>query len=98
MITLAGICKRACVRLTASTACPSEEPSATLKDTVTTGNWPWWEMVSGEGFISKRVNAERGTGVGMVLVEAEPPAEACPEVWLLDADVELPEIDDSALV
>ena len=35
-----------------------------------------------------------------MLVEAEPPAEACPEVWLLDADedVELPELDDRALV
>jgi hypothetical protein len=57
-------------------------------------------MVSGEGFISKCVNAESGTGVGMVLVEAEPPEEACPEVWLLDADkdVEPPELDDSALV
>ena len=35
-----------------------------------------------------------------MLVEAEPPAEACPEVWLLDADedVELPEFDDRALV
>src|ERR1700733_7548588 len=100
MITLAGICRFACVRLTASTACPREEPSATLKDTVTTGNWPWCEMVSGEGFISKCVNAESGTGVGMVLVEAEPPEEACPEVWLLDADedVEPPELDDSALV
>ncbi len=57
-------------------------------------------MVSGEGFISKWVKAESGTGVGMVLVEAEPPAEACPEVWLLDADedVEPPELDDRALV
>src|ERR1700749_844051 len=100
MITLAGICKRACVRLTPSTACPSEEPSATLKDTVTTGNWPWCEMVSGEGFISKCVNAERGTGVGIVLVEAEPPAEACPEGWVLaeDEEVEPPELDDNALV
>jgi hypothetical protein len=36
----------------------------------------------------------------MVLVEAEPPPETCPEVWLLDADedVELPELDDRALV
>ena len=36
----------------------------------------------------------------MVLVEAEPPEEACPEVWLLDADedVEPPELDDRALV
>jgi hypothetical protein len=36
----------------------------------------------------------------MVLVEAAPPAEACPEVWLLDADedVELPEFEDRALV
>ena len=35
-----------------------------------------------------------------MLVEAAPPDEACPEVWLLDADedVEPPELDDSALV
>src|ERR1700733_3753913 len=100
MITLAGICRFACVRLTASTAWPSEEPSATLKDTVTTGNWPWCAMVSGEGFISKCVNAESGTGGGMVPVEAEPPEEACPEGWLPDADeeVEPPELDDRALV
>jgi len=32
-------------------------------------------MVSGEGFISKCEKAESGTGVGIVLVEAEPPAE-----------------------
>ena len=43
-------------------------------------------MVSGEGFISKCVNAESGTGVGMVLVDADPPAETWPEVWPLDAD------------
>src|ERR1700742_1285063 len=99
MITLAGMRRSAWARLTASTAWPSEEPSATLKDTVTTGNWPWCAMVSGEGFISKWVNAERGTGVGMVLVEAEPPPETCPEVWLLDVDedVEPLEFDDRTL-
>ena len=51
-------------------------------------------MVSGEGCISKWVNAERGTGVASVLVEAVPPAEAWPEVWLLfDVDCVL---DDDA--
>ena len=57
-------------------------------------------MVSGEGFISKWVKAESGTGVGRVLVDAAPPAETCPEVWPLDADevVEPPEVDDRALV
>jgi hypothetical protein len=46
------------------------------------------------------VNAESGTGVGRVLVEAEPPAETCPEVWLLDADEEAEplELDVRALV
>jgi hypothetical protein len=35
----------------------------------------------------------------MVLVEAEPPAEACPDVWLLDEEeVEPPEVEDRALV
>src|SRR5271156_1139499 len=94
------MCRRACARLTASTACPREEPSATLKDTVTTGNWPWCAMVSGEGFISKCVKAESGTGVGMVLVEAAPPPDAWPEVWFAGADeeVELLEVDDRLLV
>ena len=32
-------------------------------------------MVSGDGFISKWVKAESGTGVGIVLVEAAPPPE-----------------------
>src|SRR3984885_11080503 len=100
MITLAGICRFACVRLTASTAWPREEPSATLKDTVTTGNCPWCAMVSGEGFISKCVKAEGGTGVGMVLREAAPPADAWPEVWFdgADEDVELLEVDDRLFV
>jgi hypothetical protein len=46
------------------------------------------------------VNAESGTGVGRVLVEAAPPPEACPDVWLLDEDEdeELPELDDRAFV
>jgi hypothetical protein len=38
----------------------------------------------------------------MVLVEAEPPAETCPEVWPFDVDVdeevEPPELDDRAFV
>ena len=57
-------------------------------------------MVSGEGFISKCVNAESGAGVGMVLLAAGPPADACPEVWLLDADEEPepPAVEDRALV
>jgi hypothetical protein len=57
-------------------------------------------MVSGEGFISKCEKAESGTGVGIVLVEAEPPAETWPEVWPpdTDEDVELLEVDDRALV
>ena len=56
--------------------------------------------MSGEGFISKCVNAESGTGVGMVLEEAEPPEDACPEVWLLDADEEVdpPEVEARAFV
>src|SRR5271156_5202601 len=94
------MCRRACARLTASTAWPSDEPSATLKDTVTTGNWPWWETVSGDGCISKRVKAESGTGVGIVLLEAAPPAEACPEGWLPDEvpPPEEEEDDESAVV
>jgi hypothetical protein len=58
-------------------------------------------MVSGEGFMSKCVNAESGTGVGIVLLEAAPPDEAWPEVWFegADEDVELLEVvDDRALV
>jgi hypothetical protein len=44
---------------------------------------PLANIESGDGFISKCVKADSGTGVGMVLVEAEPPEEACPEVWLV---------------
>jgi hypothetical protein len=51
-------------------------------------------MVSGDGFISKWVKAESGTGVGKVLVEAEPPVEAWPEVWLLDAEDPFEEDED----
>jgi hypothetical protein len=51
-------------------------------------------MVSGEGFISKWVKAESGTGVARVLEEADPAAEACPEVWLLDAEDPFEEDDD----
>ena len=50
--------------------------------------------MSGEGCISKWVKAERGTGVGMVLVEAVPPVEACPEGWVLFAAVEPLEEDE----
>jgi hypothetical protein len=44
------------------------------------------------------VKAESGTGVGIVLVEAAPPAEAWPEVWLEGDDVELLELDARTLV
>jgi hypothetical protein len=61
--------------------------------------------VSGEGCISKCVKAERGTGVGRVLAEAAPPAELCPEGWVLFDAVELllPEevetdVEETALV
>jgi hypothetical protein len=65
-----------------------------LKDTVTTGNCPWCDIVSGEGFISKCVNAESGTGVGIVEVEAAPPPDVCPDVWLFETvEVEPPDDD-----
>ena len=56
--------------------------------------------MSGEGFISKCVKAESGTGVGMVLVEAAPPPETCPDVWFAgaDEDVELLDVDDRLFV
>jgi hypothetical protein len=56
-------------------------------------------MVSGEGFISKCVNAESGTGVGNVLLEAVPPPEDWPDgwfpddAWLLEPD-ELPDDEE----
>ena len=55
-------------------------------------------MVSGEGFISKWVKAESGTGVGRVLAEAAPPPEAWPEVWFAAPDAELLEVDDRLFV
>ena len=57
--------------------------------------------MSGDGFISKWLKAESGTGVGIVLVEAVPPADVCPEGWLLadEEDAELLElVKESALV
>jgi hypothetical protein len=46
-----------------------------LKDTVTTGNWPWCETVSGDGSISKWTIADRGTGLVWLVeeLELEPP-------------------------
>src|ERR1700733_10535333 len=59
-------------------------------------------MVSGEGCNSKWVKAERGTGVGRVLVEAVPPADAWPEGWVLFAAIdpldEDVDADESTLV
>jgi hypothetical protein len=47
---------------TASTAWLSEYPGATLNEMVTTGNCPWWLIVSGEGVVVKLLIAESGTG------------------------------------
>ena len=54
--------------------------------------------MSGDGCISKWVKAESGTGVGIVLLEAAPPAEVCPEVWLPEAIPPLEEEDDDESV
>ena len=44
-----------------STASPSETPGARLKESVTTGNWPWWLTASGAVPVSMRVKALSGT-------------------------------------
>ena len=46
---------------TACTAAPSETPGATLNDTVTAGNCPWWLMTSGAVVSVNCVNALKGT-------------------------------------
>ena len=49
-------------RSIARTASPSEAPGARLKDTVTTGNCPWWLTESGVLDVWTRVKAPSGTG------------------------------------
>ena len=46
---------------TAVTASPSEAPGARLKESVTTGNWPWWFTVMGAFISSTWVKAASGT-------------------------------------
>ena len=72
-------------RFTAFTASPSEAPGARLKESVTTGNWPWWFTVMGTAFSSTRLKALSGTWppVGNTLDEAIGAAEhgaRCAEV------------------
>ena len=58
---LAGMPRSALAWLTAFTAAPSEAPGARLKETVTTGNCPWWLTASGVVVSSTRVKAPSGT-------------------------------------
>jgi hypothetical protein len=63
---------------TAATAWLSECPGATLNERVTTGNWPWWLTVSGEGVVVKLLMAESGTGVASEADELDEPDEEEP--------------------
>ena len=56
-----GMPRSSFARSIARTASPSETPGARLKETVTTGNCPWWLIASGARDASMRVKAERGT-------------------------------------
>src|SRR5580658_5331097 len=58
---LAGMPISSLTIFTALTASPSEAFGARLKESVTTGNWPWWLTVIGadESFTSE--NALKGT-------------------------------------
>ena len=47
-------------RLMTSTASPREAPGARLKESVTTGNWPWWLTVIGTAVNSRWLNALKG--------------------------------------
>jgi hypothetical protein len=44
-----------------------------LKDTVTTGNCPWCDTVSGDDFVTRRLIAASGTGVAWLVDELEEP-------------------------
>jgi hypothetical protein len=69
---------------TASTAWLSEYPGATLNEMVTTGNCPWWLIVSGEDVVVKLLIAESGTGAARGELEDEPDPEEPEALWLLD--------------
>ena len=58
---LAGICRSSLARSIALTASPSDALGARLKDTVATGNWPWWLTTSGAFWRRTFVNEAKGT-------------------------------------
>jgi len=64
---LVGMLSRALAFCTAETAWLNEYPGATLNEIVTTGNWPWWLIVSGDALVVKLLMAESGTGVASVV-------------------------------
>src|SRR5215472_15772377 len=86
---LAGSPAASLARFTASTAAPSDEPGARLKESVTTGNWPWWLTVIGADWKSTWVNAESGTC---------PPVGNTVEVAMLPAVSELLGMADAAVL
>ncbi len=49
---LGGMPISSCTLFTALTASPREAPGARLKESVTTGNWPWWFTVMGTVVVS----------------------------------------------
>jgi hypothetical protein len=92
---LVGILSRSLAFITAETAWLNEYPGATLNEIVTTGNWPWWLIVSGDGLVVKLLIAESGTGVACVLEVLDgledPLLPLCvlEELWVEDASAEL---------
>ncbi len=65
---VAGRCKSAWSFCTFSTAVPRETPGTRLKEMVTDGNWPTWEMLIGPRLRVSLATALKGTRFGMPLV------------------------------
>src|ERR1700678_1877752 len=79
---------------TALTASPRDASGGRLKESVITGNWPWWFTVIGALDITRCVKALSGTwpALGKTVLDAETEPNA-----LLDAMVVLVEAAPEAL-
>ncbi len=87
---LAGMSSSSFTLFTASTASPSDAFGARLKESVITGNWPWWLTVMGALVICRWVKALSGTWPP--LGNAVEDADAAPNA-LLEAIVGLSALD-----
>ena len=67
---VAGKCKSASTRCNCSTAVPSDMPGARLKEMVTAGNWPTWEILIGPKLRVSFATALKGISLGEPLVSA----------------------------